>query len=151
SPSPSRRPSRPVLILIALLAIAALVIGTRWWRDARDHGAVRASGMIEMDETDVASLVGGRLVRLNVVEGDTVRAGDTLAVLDRGEVSADLLTQRAQLGRATAQSREVVTGPRRQEVVMARADLDAAHSQTVLAQRDFERAQKLFDSRVIAQ
>ena len=75
---------------------------------ADDGGAIRGSGTIEMDEIDVGSLVGGRLVRLAVVEGDTVRAGDTLAVLDRGEIAAELASQAAQAERAESQARDLV-------------------------------------------
>jgi HlyD family secretion protein len=151
NPAPRRAPVRVVVITALLVAIVVAVLGARWWRDAQLHGPVRASGMIEMDETDVASLVGGRLIRLGVIEGDTVQAGDTLVVLSRGEVSADLLAQRAQLGRAAAQTEQVVTGPRAQEVAMARADLDAARAQRELSDHDLDRAKRLLESRVIAQ
>lgn len=150
-PNGAGQPPRVVLIAAALVLVAAAVLGARWWHEAQLRGPVRASGMIEMDETDVASLVGGRLMRLTVIEGDTVRAGDTLAVLSRGEVSADLLAQRAQLGRAAAQTEQVVTGPRAQEVAMARADVDAARAQRELADRELERTRQLLDSRVVAQ
>ena len=56
---------------------------------------IRASGTIEMDEVDVSSLSGGRVLRLTVNEGDSVHVGDTLAVLDRGELVADLEAQAA--------------------------------------------------------
>ncbi|MFI5370649.1 MAG: HlyD family secretion protein [Candidatus Eisenbacteria bacterium] len=151
-PSPTtRRPTRVVVLVLVIVVVIAAVLGMRWWRDAQMHGAVRASGMIEMDETDVASLVGGRIMRLNVIEGDTVHVGDTLVVLSRGEISADLLAQRAQLGRATAQSQQVVTGPRAQEVAVAKADLDGARAQREMADRDLDRMKKLLESHVVAQ
>ena len=65
-----------------------------------------------MDEVDVASLVGGRIARVTVDEGDIVQAGDTLAVIDREEVAAEVDVQAAQAERAAAQSREVAAGPR---------------------------------------
>jgi HlyD family secretion protein len=71
---------------------------------SRNGDGIRGAGTIEMDEVDIASLVGGRLEKLNVVEGDTVSAGDTLCVLNRGEVSADLAAQAAQAERAQAQA-----------------------------------------------
>src|SRR5262245_31668150 len=87
---------------------------------ARDGDAIRGGGTIEMDEVDVASLVGGRLLRLDVVEGDTVMVGDTIAVLDRGEVSADLAAQAAQAERAQAQARDLQQGARPAELIIAR-------------------------------
>jgi HlyD family secretion protein len=117
----------------------------------RDSRSLRASGIIEMDEIDVASLVGGRITRLTVDEGDSVHAGDTLAVLERGEVAAEFQAQSAQAERAAAQSREVVTGPRAGEVRGARAALASAQAQLDWAQAELARIQTLFTSRVAAQ
>src|SRR6185436_3480790 len=74
-----------------LLLAAALVAGC-----SRGNGEIRGSGTIEMDEIDIGSTVGGRVLRLWVTEGDTVQAGDTLAVLDRGEVAAQVAAQTAE-------------------------------------------------------
>ena len=112
---------------------------------------VRASGVVEMDEVDVASLEGGRVVLLAADEGDTVRAGDTLAVLQRGELAAQVQAQAAQVGRAAAQSREVATGPRAEEIRIARATLVAADAQVEWAEKQLARAQELQRGHVIAQ
>ena len=100
---------------------------------ARDGDAIRGSGTIEMDEVDVASLVGGRLLRLDVIEGDTVATGDTIAVLDRGEVSADLAVQAAQAERAQAQARDLQQGARPAELIIAREAQRAANADLELA------------------
>jgi len=99
---------------------APLLLGLALAACARDGGTIRGSGTIEMDEIDIGSLVGGRLVRLNVVEGDTVRAGDTLAVLDRGEVSAELASQAAQAERAQSEAKDLQQGARPSELIIAR-------------------------------
>lgn len=112
---------------------------------------VRASGMVEMDEIDVASLEGGRIVRLSADEGDSVRAGDTLAVLQRGELAAQLQTQLAEAGRTAAQSLEVTRGPRAEEIRIAHADLVSANAQLALAEKELARAQALLEDHVIAQ
>ncbi len=111
----------------------------------------KGSGTIELDEVDVASLVGGRLVTLSVSEGDTVHAGDTLAVLDRGEVAAELRSQIAQADRAQSQARDLASGARPAEVTMARAELAAAEAERRLAEADFQRAEQLAKGQVIAQ
>jgi len=128
-----RRFARALALLCAVLAASG----------ARDGGALKSSGTIEMDEVDVGSLVGGRLVRLSVAEGDTVRAGDTLAVLDRGEVSADLQAQIAQAERAQAQARDLAQGTRPAEVVIAREALRGAEADLALAQVSYDRTEKL--------
>ena len=118
---------------------------------ANPGGGVRGSGTIEMDEVDVASLVGGRITRLSVSEGDRVRAGDTIAVLDRGEVVAELDAQTAEAERALAQWRDVRDGPRAAEVEAARSELAAADAEARLAAEEDRRAEELFKSRVASQ
>lgn len=117
---------------------------------ARDGNMIRGSGTIEMDEIDIGSLVGGRLVRLTVVEGDTVRAGDTLAVLDRGEISAELASQAAEAERAQSQARDLQQGARPSELIIARETLRAAQADLDLAQVSYDRTEKLAKTGVTA-
>jgi HlyD family secretion protein len=116
-----------------------------------DRSGIRASGIIEMDEVDVASLEGGRIVRLLVDEGDAVDAGDTLAVLHRAELAAQVEAQAATAGRAAAQSHEVTAGPRAEEIRIARADLAQANAQLDLAEKELARAEELLRGNVIPQ
>jgi len=112
------------------------------------NGTIRGSGTIEMDEVDVASIVGGRLVRLSVAEGDTVMAGDTLAVLDRGEIAAELAAQAAEAERAQSQARDLQQGARPAELTIARETLRAAEADLALAVVSYERTDKLFKAGV---
>ena len=115
-----------------------------------DGGGVTGSGTIEMDEVDVASQVGGRLERLLVDEGDTVRLGDTLAVLDQGEVIAALGARAAEAERAVSQLKDLQAGARSQEVDAARADLEAGNAQWQLAQTEAARAETLYLHHVVS-
>jgi HlyD family secretion protein len=132
---------------LVVVGLALAAAGAACSRSSGIHG----SGTIEMDEVDVASLTGGRLARIAVDEGDSVRAGDTLAVLVLGEVIADLAVQAARAQSAGAQYRDLQSGSRPQEVLSARADLAAAEADRKLAQANFERAQKLAETQAIAQ
>ena len=118
---------------------------------SRSPDGVRGSGTVEMDEVDVASLTGGRVAGIRVNEGDRVRAGDTIAVLDRGEVVAELRAQVAQAERALAQWRDVREGPRAPEIQAARSDLDATTAQARLASSEAQRVESLFKSGVASQ
>ncbi|MEQ1831936.1 MAG: efflux RND transporter periplasmic adaptor subunit [Candidatus Eisenbacteria bacterium] len=117
---------------------------------SNDSGLIRGSGTIEMDEIDVASIVGGRLVRLAVSEGDTVSLGDTLAVLDRGEIAAELAAQAAQAQRAQSQARDLQQGARPAELVIAREQARAAQADLELAQVSYDRTERLAKSGVTA-
>ncbi len=128
-------------------ALLALMLLSGCSRDAEIHGA----GTIEIDEIDVASQAGGRLIRLAVTEGDSVTAGDTLAVLDRGELTAELAVQLANAERAQAQARDLQAGARPAEVLKARADLAAAEAELEWARLEAQRAKTLLEQQAIAQ
>ena len=125
---------------------AMLLAGSVAWAGcgARDRG-VTGSGTVEMDEVDIASQIGGRIQELRVREGDPVRLGDTLAVLDQGEVIAGVLASQADAGRAVAQLRDMQAGARPAEVEAAAAALRAATAQAELAESEFARTRALFE------
>ncbi len=135
--------SKPFALALATLALFTL------GSCAKPVG-VRGHGTIEIDEIDVASLVGGRVARLAVDEGDSVRAGDTLAVLDRGEVGAALTAQMAQAQKAAAQYQDMRSGPRTPEIISARAEQAAANSAVEITEREFQRMQELMINHVIS-
>src|SRR5690349_11004577 len=132
-------PAGPRRLVVVVLAIAVLVLAGC----SRNGDGIRGAGTIEMDEVDIASLVGGRLEKLNVVEGDTVSAGDTLCVLNRGEVSADLAAQAAEAERAQAQARDLIQGSRPAELVIAREAVRGANADLELAKAEFDRTERL--------
>jgi HlyD family secretion protein len=132
--------ARPALA-IALLAMAGCGGG---------GDGVKGSGTIEFDEIDISSLVGGRVTTLRVDEGDAVKAGDTLASLERGELEAAVDEQSAQAVRARALLSDQQAGARSQELRAARAAREAAQSDLSLAESEFQRVQTLFSDRVAA-
>ncbi len=136
------RASARLGLLVALLACASSC--------ARDDDAIRGSGTIEMDEVDIASFVGGRLLRIAVVEGDSVLAGDTLAVLGRGEIAAELAAQAAQTERAQSQARDLQQGARPAELIIAREGARAAEADLQLAQLSYDRTERLTKTGVTA-
>lgn len=138
---PRRRSPRP---RVAALALLALVLGSC------ARGGIHGGGTIEMTEIDVSSLTGGRIVRVNVDEGDAVRAGDTLAVLDRGELTAALVEQAARAQGAAQNFQDLQSGARPEEVVSARAQLAAAEADRRLAESTFQRVAKLAESKIVA-
>ena len=66
-----------VVILVALIGFFAL---------GRDPELIQ--GQVEVSEYRVSSKVPGRILEIRVKEGDFVKAGDTLAILDAPEVNA---------------------------------------------------------------
>jgi len=70
---------------------------------------------------NVGSLVGGRVVRVHVDEGQTVTAGQTLVTLETETVDRQIAEQQAAIATARAQLAKAVAGPRDEEIRKAEA------------------------------
>jgi HlyD family secretion protein len=81
-PHPKRPPRKVVLGVLGAAIVAALV----WWiwfsGPAVPPNVIEVSGRIEGDDSAVAAKTSGRIREILVREGDVVKAGATLAVLD---------------------------------------------------------------------
>ncbi|HZO94176.1 MAG TPA: efflux RND transporter periplasmic adaptor subunit [Candidatus Baltobacteraceae bacterium] len=93
-----------LLVLLALLALAGALVAVRGL-SARGAApaTVTASGTIEATESDLAPKVQGRVIALRVRDGDRIRKGQVLAVLERTDPSIDERQARAALDSARAQ------------------------------------------------
>jgi HlyD family secretion protein len=85
------RKRRPVIILagaVLLIAAAVLVWRIFFATPAIPDSIVALSGRIEGDDSAVASKTTGRILEVRVREGDTVNAGDIIALLDDAQIRA---------------------------------------------------------------
>lgn len=97
-------PSAPMArrrVLPILLVLAAL-LGIIVWRlffaaPALPSGVVATSGRIEGDDSAIAPKVTGKILEIHYREGDSVKAGDVIAVLDDAQVQAQEEAARAAL------------------------------------------------------
>ena len=150
-------------------ALAALVLaGWLLYRqfgpnDALPEGLIQANGRIEGDRMSLASKVPGRIVQILAREGDTVKAGQVLAVLDDTQVQARVAQLAAQVAAADAQvaGAQALLGTLRQDVPLAvagagtgvaqaQAGVDKAAAAAAQSQRDAERMRELFERGSVA-
>lgn len=130
---------------IAFVVIAAVVGGAYLLRNGRATGdGISASGTVEATEASLGFQAAGRIESIRVNEGDKVKTGDTLAVLDRTELGARRAQADAQLAAAQAGLAELECGARAEELVQARESDSTAAARLADAQRDVGRAQQLF-------
>ena len=109
-----------------------------------------AVGTLEITPIDLGPMVPARVVRVNVQEGQSVRPGDTVAVLTQAGLSDQVSEARARVAAAQAQVEELDRGSRPEEIAKAEQDLAAAVAITTNAQADLARAQALAANNVIA-
>jgi len=105
-PEPSRsRKFLPMLIVLGVV-VAALVVWKGFFASSGvPDSIVTVSGRIEGDDSAVAPKTAGRILEVRVREGDSVKAGDTIAILDDAQVRAREDAARAALTAAQASAK----------------------------------------------
>jgi len=96
--------ARGFLVLIVLALVAAVIAYLFIHRNAAPKSIVALSGRIEGDDSAVAPKIGGRIIEVRVREGDSVKGGDTIAVLDDQQIRAREDQARAALTAAEAKA-----------------------------------------------
>ncbi|MGI6455305.1 MAG: efflux RND transporter periplasmic adaptor subunit [bacterium] len=92
------------------------------------------SGTIEAEDTMLGSRVGGRVISVEVQEGDEVKPGDILIRLDREKLEKQLLQAQAERDIAYQKWLELSNGSRIQEITQAEAALEQAKANLRLLQ-----------------
>ena len=136
---------------ILIVLVLALALGGYLWNRHRIATApYEWSGTVEARTIEVGSRVGGRVQKVLVREGDDVKAGQTLLVLEPGDLPAQRLQAEGQLTQAQAaldrvSSRTQPTA-RRAEIAAAQARLQSEEVQLEKARNDQERFKKLLEA-----
>lgn len=141
-----------ILLVIALLAVGALRkpkpipperIGTVERGDIAR--SVVARGKIEpLSRVEVKSKANGIITALLVEEGDPVTEGQVLAELDKADLQAQVREATALLAGAEANLQAAVAAE-------AKARIDAANPEVAFNQKDYDRAQGLFQVKIASQ
>ncbi len=148
--APAAMISRRNLILGVALVGLLTATGYTVWRTTDGGGEFVVSGVIEADDVHVGSKVGGRVLKVAAKEGQNVRAGDILVLLEPYELDASLAETRASLRQAEARLAELVAGFRREEIDQAKADWLAVKAQHENAEKLRQRMLDLIERKLIA-
>jgi len=130
----------------ALVVIVVALIG--FFTLGRDPEVMQ--GQVEVSEYRVSSKVPGRILELRVKEGDYVKAGDTLAILDAPEVRAKMAQARSAEDAASAIELKAQNGARKEQIQGAFQVLQQAKAGLEIAEKSYGRVQRLFDEGVLS-
>jgi HlyD family secretion protein len=108
------------------------------------------NGYIEGEYVLMAPRETGRIERMAVVEGQTVKAGDLLFKIDTSEISRQVDAAKARLAQAEAQLADLETGERREELAVLEAALAAQEAALADANRVMARQKDLYERRVVS-
>ena len=128
-----------VVIIVAIIGFLAL-----------DRTPDIIQGQVEVTEYRVSSKVPGRILELRVSEGDYVKAGDTLAILDAPEVRAKMEQARSAESAAAALELKAQNGARKEQIQGAYSVLQQAKAGYEIAEKSYQRIQRLYDEGVMS-
>src|SRR5262249_60079149 len=121
-----------------LIVVLVIILGVVIWRLAfaasRIPGSIVVlSGRIEGDDSAIAPKTSGRIADIRFREGDSVKAGDTIAVLDDEQVRAREEQARAALAVSEARQRAAMS-----QLAALQAQLEQTQIQTDQSRTDAE-------------
>ncbi|HKX31559.1 MAG TPA: HlyD family efflux transporter periplasmic adaptor subunit [Blastocatellia bacterium] len=135
--SNNERSNRTKKVVRAILAVTLLTGGAAWWfffrQPAVPNGILEVSGRIESDDAVVAAKTSGRIREITVREGDAVKAGQVIAVLDDDQLQA-----RVEQARSNVEQSEARLRAARQQVAVLQAQLEQSRLGVSQARVDAE-------------
>ncbi|HQK95019.1 MAG TPA: HlyD family efflux transporter periplasmic adaptor subunit [Armatimonadota bacterium] len=148
---PKRRGvSIAVSAAVTVVVVGGLLATRRPWGARAGAAVTSGSGTIEATEVEVSAKIPGRLAQVLAREGDTVHKGDVIAVLDHGDLDAEVERAEGALASAEAFVKELRRGSRSQQIAAARARvaqtqaaLNGARSQLSIAQASYDKSTEL--------
>jgi len=138
-----------LLAVVGFAAVVVIVAAIGFFTLGRDPEVIQ--GQVEVSEYRVSSKVPGRILEIRVKEGDFVKAGDTLAILDAPEVRAKMQQAQSVESGASALDQMARNGARKEQVQAAFQLLQQAKAGLEIAEKSYQRVQRLFDEGVMSE
>ena len=137
-----------LLAIFGFIAVVIIVALIGFFTLGRDPEVMQ--GQVEVSEYRVSSKVPGRILELRVKEGDFVKAGDTLAIIDAPEVRAKMEPAQGAQEAASALEQKAQNGAREEQIRGAFQLLQQAKAGLEIAEKSYSRVQRLFDAGVLS-
>ncbi|RXA98063.1 MULTISPECIES: HlyD family efflux transporter periplasmic adaptor subunit [Yersinia] len=136
--------------IIAGVVVAALVVvGIAVWLNGRnndDKNQLTLHGNVDIRQVSLAFEESGRISALMVDEGDSVSAGQVVAMLDTHALKIQEKQAQARLDAEKQTVREQQSGARPEEIAQVKAQLASAQAQLIKANEDLSRIQRIASS-----
>lgn len=108
------------------------------------------TGIVETTEIDVASKIPGRIDSILVKEGDFVKKGEVLAILESKEMAAKVEQAKALMNAAKSKLDMAINGARPEEKEATKKIYEQAKSQYEYVYKTYQRFKRLYEDKVIS-
>ncbi|MBE6366776.1 MAG: HlyD family efflux transporter periplasmic adaptor subunit [Lentisphaerae bacterium] len=145
-----------IIVMLAICAAALVFYGIKSYREnamLNQPGFANGNGRLEATEVTIATKLSGRIDAVYVDEGDFVKKGDKLALMQLNVLNAELAQAQAKLSQAQAQLAEsqAQVGVKKSELAAAEATLKQKKSSFDGAKKRFDRAKELKKGKAISE
>ena len=134
------------LMLIAAAGALIVASGVAWSyvnQTAHEKAHLELYGNVDVRQVDLSFKIGGRLAAANFEEGDTIKAGDVVASLEKADFEDQVQLAQAAVDSRAALLEKLERGARTEEIAQARAELDVRQSALTLAEATLKRTERL--------
>ena len=107
-------------------------------------------GKVRRETVYIAPKVAGRVITMKAKEGDVVKTGDTLAIIDVPEIEAKMMQAEGAYVSAQGQYQMALNGATKWERQQINAKLDAAREQFSFAEKSYNRVKTMLNDSLIA-
>lgn len=140
--------SNMLLAFLTLLGVIAIVALIGFFMLSK--GPELIQGQAEVTEYRVSSKVPGRILEFRVKEGQSVNAGDTLAILEAPEVMAKMAQAQAAEAAAQAQNEKAIKGARSEQIQAAYEMWQKSLAGLDIAEKSYNRVRRLYEQGVMS-
>lgn len=137
-----------IMLAFITLAGAVIIVGAIGFFTLGKEPEI-IQGQAEATEYRVSSKVPGRILKIFVTEGDPVKAGDTLAILEAPDVMAKLSQAQAAEQMAQAMNEKAIRGTRSEQLQAAFEMWQKAKAGLEIAEKSYYRVNRLFEEGVM--
>ncbi len=136
-----------LLAFVTLLGVIVVVALIGFFMLGKDDEIIQ--GQAEVSEYRISGKVPGRILEYRVKEGDTVRKGDTLVIIEAPEVQAKMMQAEAAQAAAQAQQQKAYKGARAEQIQGAYELWQKAKAGLEIAQKSHDRVKRLYEQGVL--
>lgn len=117
-----------MIITVVALIVIAVVAGNYLRHGNGVTKRIKVSGTIEVVDTALGFKIGGRVLKRLVSEGNTILAGQPIALLEDSELQHERALRQAEVEATEASLAEFLAGSRAEEINEAKAATERAHA-----------------------
>lgn len=139
-----------IILAAALTLVGIIVITIVVGLSLPEHPDI-IQGQAETTDYRLSSKVPARVCEIRVQEGDHVRRGDTLVILEAPDIRAKLSQAEAAYAAAQAQEQKAQNGTRQEQVQQAYEMWQKARAAMEVAEKTYHRINRLFENGVMAE